>query len=264
MEQQLINTAQKISDVGAFYFIVAFIILASISIIALIIAMFKTLKENTERQQKLFEELVKESLNKIPVMLEEFRKTMQQEYVNFELKQKDLWSGIDKAIKGVYSAIIQSRELSTKQLKEIAKVVMNGTILSISYEINNIITKNNIYENIDDVMNSIETIVKYEVEKGREFLKNIGGKDNLLLKYAFSKTDKMRENAILDLQGMFIEAAKEIGEISRVYKESNDLNQKIKLLNRKCKIYLDLRARITYYVEKEKSLVIQMINEIGE
>lgn len=261
---EITHAAKAISDAGAFYYIIAFILVITSSVIAVIIAMFKSLERQYQRQQELFEQIIKQSLEKIPITLESFSKALQEEYSTFETKQKDIWKGVDEALKGLYNAMIQNRELTTKQLKLITKNTMNGTILSISYELNNIITKNSLSENIEAILDTIRTIVEYEVEKGREFLKGLVGSDNLFLKYAFTQTDKMKEQTIKDLQIVFVETSKELEEITKAYEESDDFEQKIKLLNRKCKKYTDLRNRVKQYVEKEKSNVMQMINEVNE
>lgn len=73
MNTEIINTAQKITDIGAFYYILAFV---SITFLSLLGIVFKVMYDNNrraEKQNKLFEDIFVNTLKEIPKSLEKFQ-----------------------------------------------------------------------------------------------------------------------------------------------------------------------------------------------
>lgn len=264
MENNILHTAQKISDIGAFYYILAFVAVVFLTIITLVVAMFKNIISQQQKQQKLFEKFIAQAINQLPNALIMLKEEFLKEFDNFESVQKEMWTGIDAAIKGLYEAVLETHTLTIEQLKNISKVSMINTILSIQYELNNIITRNNITDNLNIILDSIDTLITYEVEKGREFLmklSNTNSTDKFLFTL-FSKTELFKKEVIKNIQEYFTESSKELIEINNALLNTSDYVKKYELLKRTCKRYIDLRLKIKYYTEQEKNKVIQLVNNI--
>jgi hypothetical protein len=255
MNTEIINTAQKITDIGAFYYILAFV---SITFLSLLGIVFKVMYDNNrraEKQNKLFEDIFVNTLKEIPKSLEKFQIELLKEFEKFNSQQTNAWQGVNEAIQGLYNVVLNDKMLDKKTIRKIIKLSINNTLFVLYMEIEDILNRNNIISNIDSILNNIDTVMDSEVQKGREFLTGFFSKEKKYLKLLFLETEKIKQKVKQDIKDAFIETVENLKEIE-TYLESNTSvsceHHKV-LEQRKQKYYIDLRQKIKYLFEKTKN-----------
>jgi enoyl reductase-like protein len=261
MNTEIINTAQKISDVGAFYYILAFVGVTFGAIISMVMKSMNDNNKRFEHQSKLMEKLFLDSFEKIPKTLEVFQVEILKEFEKFNLQQANTWKGLNESIQELYTVILEDRVINSKNAKRIIKISMNNTIFEIFLELEDILNRNNITENLENIKNNISILFNTKVTNGRALLLQILKHESEMLKLIFEKTENIKKQGMEDIIIAFEEAVDNINEIQTYIdsKEGMSCEKHSTLEKRKAKIYIELRKKIKYYIERAKNDVENLI-----
>lgn len=261
MNTEIINTAQKISDVGAFYYILAFVGVTFGAIISMVMKSMNDNNKRFEHQSKLMEKLFLDSFEKIPKTLEVFQIEILKEFEKFNLQQANAWKGLNESIQGLYTVILEDRVINSKNTKRIIKISMNNTIFEIFLELEDILNRNNITENLHNIKNNISILFDNQVSNGRSFLLQILKHENEMLKLIFEKIEKIKKQSMEDVMLAFDDAVDNLNEIQSYIdsKENISCEKHSVLEKRKAKIYVELRQKIKYYIERAKNDIDNLI-----
>ena len=170
--------------------------------------------------------------------------------------------GVNEAINGIYQLIVGDKQFSDDDFVKVVSTIIHNTIFSVQLEFINIVDRNNIVMNIDDIKKEIDVLIDKKVNEGRLSIKSFNFKTFILEEFANNSNDIVNESKKI-CKELFEEAAADLQKLVADIEENECVTEGKILLQKKERIYTHLKRGLYSTAQELGYEMEMMINKVG-